>query len=158
MIAPSGDGHRIALFPRLGEAIEREFGRLDGRRRIDRPHSRAQRLAILPGNELRHVANVMNDAKLDVGMRKHGFHGIAQTAQAIPTNNERVVYTPGFQIIEDLEPEAGAFGFFDPKAKHFLPAGNADSQDGIDTFFDHALVCAYGYPQTIDKDDRIDAF
>ena len=79
-------------------------------------------------------------------MRKYGFHGIAQTAQPIPTNDERVVYATGFQIIEDLEPEARAFGFFDPKAKHFLPAGDADSQNGIDTFLYNAFVRAYRYP------------
>lgn len=74
----------IASFPGLCKAVQCELSSLDGRRHVDRAHAGAQRFAVFPGNELGHVADVVHDAQLDVGLGEEGFHGIAQPAKPSP--------------------------------------------------------------------------
>lgn len=61
----------------------------------------------------------------------------------------------GFDIVENLESETGAFGFFDPQPEHFLLAAKADASYGLDAFLEHALFGAYGHAQGVHKDDRV---
>jgi hypothetical protein len=76
MITPGRNGHGIASFPGLCEAIECEFGCLDWGCSVEGPHIGTQWPAILPRNELGHIANVVHDAKLYVGLWEDGFHSI----------------------------------------------------------------------------------
>ena len=94
----------------------------------------------------------MHDAELDIGCGIRRDR-IGQTGESVATQNQNVLHATGFQIVEDLQPEACAFGFFDPKPENFLAAADADTEHGVDTFLQHAFVGADGNPQTIDKDD-----
>src|SRR5207248_6545517 len=117
VIAPAGDRHGIAGAPSLFEALQSQLGGFRGRRRIDRPHGGAENLAILPGNEFGGIAYLMNDTELHVGRRENAAHRIRQSGESIAAENQYVLYATRLQIIEDLEPKARAFGFFNPDRK-----------------------------------------
>src|SRR6185437_9577642 len=112
--------------------------------------------AVFIRDEFGHVADMMHDAELHVGLREDGFHSVAQTGEPIAANDQRIVHSTSLQIVEHLEPEAGTFGFFNPQPEHLLPAGNTDAEHGIHTFLQNAFVSAYGHAQAIDENNRVD--
>src|SRR5438270_7230301 len=63
-----------------------------------------------------------------------------------------------FEVIEDLQPEASAFGFLDPQTEHFLFARKTHAEHRVHAFLEDAFVRAYGYAQAVHKEDRVHVF
>jgi len=60
------------------------------------------------------MADEMNDAGLNDGLRKNGIDGFRKTLQAVDDGDENVLSTAGLQFVDDAQPEFGALGLFDP--------------------------------------------
>src|SRR6187549_656206 len=110
--APGNHCHWIPRAPILLKMIESHFSRFHGRGRVDRTHCRTERLAILVRNEARTVADVVYDTELDIDLRKHRNGSLGKTGESVAAQDQDVADAAGLEIIQDLQPEAGALGFF----------------------------------------------
>ncbi len=68
------------------------------------------------------MADEVHDAGLNDGLRKHRIDGLRKALQAIDDSDENVLGAPGLQLVNDAQPEFGAFGLFDPDAENLLGA------------------------------------
>jgi NAD(P)-dependent dehydrogenase (short-subunit alcohol dehydrogenase family) len=62
------------------------------------------------------------------------------------------------EFVEDLEPELGTLGLFDPQSQHFLAAIGPDAQGEVDRLVPHRSFVANLQPQRIEIDDGIHRF
>jgi hypothetical protein len=90
--------------------------------------------------------------------REDTAHCVRQAGQTITAKHENILYAARLQVIENLEPEAGALGFFDPQSEHFLAAGNAYAQNGVDALFENPFLGAHRHSQAVHKHHRINPF
>ena len=58
----------------------------------------------------------MNDAKLDLGFRKHSFNGFGKTFESVNAGNENVFDSAILQFRDDLQPQLRAFRLTEPDA------------------------------------------
>ena len=157
--APSRrDGWEFLSPATLGKGIE--FGQcgLGAGCRVDGLDRRRQRLAVFPTGVIQTVADQVHDAGLQRGRRKHRRQRLGHALQAIGDGDQDVGHAPGLQIVEDLHPELGAFGAFDPQPENVARAVRQDAQGQIDGLVAHHGVLANLDPQGVEEDHRIHRF
>lgn len=66
------------------------------------------------------IAQLVDDAVLDLGLWESGVDGRDKTGQIVRTGNENVLYAPVFQAIEYGGSELGTLVLTDPHAQHIL--------------------------------------
>ena len=156
LAAPAGDDRWVLLAP--GAFLEHAKGGRGGLgagRRVDRLQILRDCFALLPGRELHRVADQVDDAGLDDGIRKHGRDRLRKALEAIDNGDQDVRRAAAADLRHHAHPELGALGLLDPEPEDLLGAGavHADGQvDGL--VADQALVADL-HPQGIEVDDRV---
>ena len=111
----SGHGGEF-LAPRpLREGLQLGHGRFGAGCRVNRLDRRRQRLAVLPTGVVEAVANQMHDTGLQRGSREDRGQCFRHALQTVGDGNQDVGHAARLEIIEDLHPELGALGVFDPQ-------------------------------------------
>lgn len=62
----------------------------------------------------------MNYTKLSNNILEDRFYSLSDPREVISAGNKDILNTPGFNIGQNVEPEAGTFCFTDPHAKHLF--------------------------------------
>ena len=68
------------------------------------------------------MADEMNDAGLNDGLRKHRIDRLGKALQTVDDRDQNVLGAPGLELVYDAQPELGALGLFDPDAENLLGA------------------------------------
>lgn len=126
------DGREFAAPLALRKGVERCRLRLGRGGHVDRLDPGSQRLAVLPASQVQRISDQMHDAGLDLGGRIDRLDRFGEAAQPIDHRDQDVVQAAVLQLVEDLQPELGAFGLLDPQTQYFLAAVGADAQRQID--------------------------
>jgi hypothetical protein len=83
----------------------------------------------------------VHDARLNLRLGIDCLDGFEEAAQVVHDGDQYVVQSAVFQLVEDLQPELGAFCLLDPQSHHFLATINANAQGQIHGLvFDGAFV------------------
>src|SRR5438270_2951886 len=83
-VAPPGGGdHRVATGPLLLEGVQGHLGLLPRGRRVDGPQVLGHGLAVLVAHEAQGVADHVDDAGLDYGLREDRLDGFREAFEAI---------------------------------------------------------------------------
>ncbi len=90
VILPGANRHRIFAIPFFSEFLEVGFGALAGGGRVNFLQLGQEGLAIVPGDIFQAIADLMDDAALDLRLREDGQHGLLETAQPIQAGNENI--------------------------------------------------------------------
>ena len=98
--------------------------------------------ALLPGYIAQAVADHVDDAQLDLGLREGGFDGLGKAAEAIDTGDEEIFDAAVFQLIEHAQPEFGAFTLGDSQSQKLFLAVEVDCQRQIHRLVGHRAVGA----------------
>ena len=91
-------------------------------------------LLVLVGHIFAGIAQLLDDAVLDLGLGKGGVDGRVESGQIVCTGDENVLYAPVFQAVEYSRPELGAFIFSNPHAQDIFPAIQMDANGNIYCF------------------------
>src|SRR6516162_703945 len=98
----------------------------------------------------------MHDAGLHYGLREHRRDRFREAFEPIDHRNENVVDAARLELVDDLEPELGAFGLLDPQPQNFLLAVGIECERHVDGLvLDQALIANLD-PQGVEKHHRID--
>jgi hypothetical protein len=62
----------------------------------------------------------VDDAGLHRGLRKHRRDRLGKAFEPINDGDEDVIDTARLELVDNLEPELGAFALFDPKSEDVL--------------------------------------
>src|SRR6516164_5548792 len=79
-------------------------------RAIDGPQCLRDVLAILPGGKIHRMTDEMDDASLNNRLRKNRIDGLRKALQAIDDRDQNILGAAGLQLVDDAQPEFGAFG------------------------------------------------
>ena len=79
-------------------------------------------LAVFVGHEVERIADEMNDAGLNHGLREDGRNRFRKAFKPIRDDDQNILDAPVFDLVHDFEPELGAFGLLDPQAEDFFRA------------------------------------
>ena len=113
-------------------------------------------MLILPGYKRQAVADQVHDAGLHHGLRIDRGDRLGKALEPIDHRDQDIVDAPRLQVVDDLEPEFGAFGLLDPQAQNLLLAVRIESQRDIDGLVpDHAFIANLD-PQCVEKHHWID--
>lgn len=69
-----------------------------------------------------------------------GLNGLQKSLQPIDAGNENILNASILQFRDDLQPELGAFRLSNPQAKHFLLAGQVESNRQIGDLDAYAAI------------------
>ena len=98
----------------------------------------------------------MPDAGLHHGLRIDRGARLGKALEPIDHRDQDIVEATRLQVVDDLEPEFGAFGLLDPQAQNLLLAVRIERQRDIDGLVpDHAFIANLD-PQRVEKHYRID--
>ena len=78
-------------------------------RLVDRLQVGHKRLAVFPGNIAQAVSYLVNDAALDLGLRKDRLNRLLEPDQAIDAGDEDILNAANLQVINHAQPEVGPF-------------------------------------------------
>jgi len=92
--------------------------------------------ALLPRNVVQAVAHHMDDAELNLGVRKDGLDGFGKTLEPIDTSDEDIFHAPVLQFVYNLQPELGSLGLGGSHAENLLDAFEVDANGQINGFID----------------------
>jgi hypothetical protein len=84
-------------------------------------------------------ADQVDDAGLNDGLGEHGIDCLREALQAIDDGDQNVLGSAGLQLVDDAQPEFGAFGLFDPDAEDLLGAWQ-DAERDIDRLVVHGAL------------------
>src|ERR1700756_1795228 len=139
--APSLADRWIALAPFILELLEPDQSHVGILGPVDCLDGRQDRLAILPGYKRQTVADQVHDAGLHHGLRIDRGDRLGKALEPIDHRDQDIVDATRLQVVDDLEPEFGAFGLLNPKAQNLLLAVRIERQRDIDGLvFDHAFI------------------
>ena len=87
------------------------------------------------------MTDEMDDASLNNRLRKNRIDGLRKALQAIDDRDQNILGAAGLQLVDDAQPEFGAFGLLDPDAEDFLGAVRQNAQRDINRLVaDEAFV------------------
>lgn len=89
-------------------------------------------LHLTVGYLTRRIANQVDDAKLDFGLRKDGLNRFRKALQAIHARNQDIFDAAILEIVKHGQPELCAFGFSGPEAQHFFLADHVYADHQVD--------------------------
>src|SRR6476469_3407171 len=141
--APALCNGRILYAPwTLREGLERSLPSGGIGCAIDRPQRLRHALAILPGGKIHRMSDQVDDTGLNHGLRKHRIDGLGKALQSIDHRNENVLGAAGLELVDDAQPEFGAFGLFYPDAENLLGAVRQDAERDVDRLVAHEAFIA----------------
>ena len=117
---PAGDDGRVLLAP--GAFFEHVQGCRSGLGTgcgVDRLQVLGDRLALLPGCELHRVADQVDDASLDDGIREHGRDRLREALEAIDDGDQHVRRAAAADLRHHAHPELGPLGLLDPQPEQY---------------------------------------
>lgn len=97
----------------------------------------------------------MNDAALELCLRKRRIDRLFYACKSVSADDENVFYTAIFQLIQNPEPVLGALIFADMYGQNLLVTGQADSQDHIRSELPDLSVITNGEVDCINENDGI---
>ena len=77
------------------------------------------------------MTDEMDDASLNDGLRKNRIDGFRKALQAIDHGDENILGAAGLQLVDDAQPEFGAFGLLDPDAENLLAPSGRDFESAM---------------------------
>lgn len=125
------------------------------RRRVDRANRGSQPPTVVPARVIEAIPDQVNDAGLQRGRRKHYRQRFGHAFEAIGHGDQDVVDTTRLEVVEDLHPEPGAFGAFDPQTQDIACAVGQNSQCKVDRLVAHDRIFANLDPQRVNEHDRV---
>ena len=132
VVFPGADGNRIFVTPLFSQLAEMGFSTFTSGSLIHLLQIEHESLAIRPSDVLQAVANLVNDATLDLGLGEDGQDRFFETAQSIHAGDENILHAATLQISDDTQPKVGAFtAIADPVAKRVFVALQIDTQYSI---------------------------
>ena len=117
-----------------------------------------ERLQILVRHIFARIAQLMNDAVLDIRLREHCIDCIGKPSQIVRTGNENVVDSTVFEAAENRRPVLGALIFSDPHAQNILTAFQINSNGDIHGLFYNLTFATDVIVDGIHENDGIGAF
>ena len=153
---PTLRDRRILCAPRtLREGVEGSLAGGGIGRAIDRAQRLRDALAILPGGKIHRMADQVDDASLNDGLRENGINGLRKALQAVDDGDENVLDSAGLELVDDAQPEFGALGLFDPDAENLLGAVRQDAERDVDRLVAHEAFVADLDPNGIEEHQRV---
>src|SRR5262249_21343443 len=95
----------------------------------------SDRFAVFVGDKIQAVAQQMNNASLDRGLRKDGGDRVGKPLQSVDDSEQHVLDATVLQLVHDAQPEFGAFVLLEPKPENLLGAVGAYAECDV-----HGLV------------------
>ena len=89
---------------------------------------------VLPGDVFQAAANLVDDAALHLGLRKHSPDGLAEAVQPVNAGQEDIGHAPVLQVGQDAQPEVGSFATVaEPVAQDVSLARHIHAQNVVDS-------------------------
>jgi hypothetical protein len=105
------------------------------------------------------VADLVDDAALDFGLRKNGIKGIAETGQTVHAGDEDILNASILEVSDDTQPEISALlTIGNPMPQHIPMTFKIDAQDHMHGGIGHFAIAAQFDMDGVYEDDRIDGF
>lgn len=114
---------RIAFVPLFRELLQRRRSLFFRGGLVDPPEIFGHGLAFFPGHIPEGVADLIDDAFLDLGPREDGLDGLRDSLEIVYCENQDVLHPAILQLIKNREPVLGRFGLGDPQPQAFLLEG-----------------------------------
>ena len=103
------------------------------------------------------IAELMDDAVLDLRLGEHCFNRCGKSGQIIRTGDENILNAPVSQAVEYRRPKFGALIFTDPHTQNVLLAVQIDANGNIDSLLHDLALTAHMVVDGIQKDHRVDS-
>lgn len=129
--APRADDEGILAAPCLLETIKLYKCHFFCCRFVDRLQIGRHLLKVLVGYIARGIADLVDDALLNLCLRIAGRNRLREACQVVHTGDEDVLYTTVFQVIEHAEPELRRLVLADPHAQYVFVPVEVDADDHV---------------------------
>src|SRR3954454_21289610 len=150
------DGRVLAAPGTLLEGGERRLAGSGVDRAVDVPQRRSHGRAVLIGDKGQALAQQMDDAGLDRGLRENGRDCLWKALQAVDDRDQDILHTPVFELVHDLQPELGALVLLKPQAQDLLRPVCPDAQGDVDRLVPDQAFIADLDPERVEEDQRVD--
>ena len=98
-------------------------------------------LAVFPADVLQALADLVNDAALDGGLREDGLDRLLEAGEAVDTGHEDVLDPTRLQVADHAQPEVGALATVaQPVTQHVALSLQVDAQHDITGGIDHFSI------------------
>ena len=99
--------------------------------------------------------SAVSEKSLNDGLRKNRIDGFRKALQAIDHGDENVLGAAGLQLVDDAQPEFGAFGLLDADAEDLLGAIRKNAECDVNRFVAHEAFVADLDADRIEEHQRI---
>lgn len=156
--SPGLGDFRVFLVPAFPKAIQSAQGCLLVHGGINRLQIGHKGFQILVRHVLAGIAQLVDDAVLDLGLRKNCVDRCVKPCQIVGTGNKNVLYATVAQAVGHGFPELGALVLPDPHTQYILPAIQVDSDGNVDSFLHNLSLAADVVVDSIQKYHCVDRF
>jgi len=101
------------------------------------------------------VADLVNDAFLNLGLGVAGRNGLAEPVEVVDTRDENVLYAAVSQFIQHMQPEFRRFVLADPDAEHVLVTFQIDADGHVGGFVDDGAILFHLEVDCVQEHDGI---
>lgn len=157
--APAGRDRRIPPGQVvILELCQGQFCRLGINGRVDSLEGGRDSFAVFVAGEVHGMAQQVDDAGLDPGLRKGGLDGLRKAFQPVHDGDEDVLDAPIAQVAENLGPELRALIGLEPQAQNVPRAIRQNREGHEDRLVRDRPIAADIDPDRVHEDDRIAGF
>ena len=82
----------------------------------------------------------MDNAALQAALRIDCFNRLEHSAQTVRAEQVYVLYSPGFEVVQHIQPEFAAFVLPNPDTKDVFSTVHRDAKDNIGSLGDIAMI------------------
>src|SRR5215213_3122923 len=157
--ARSGDTMIVWKLDRLAGSMKQLIETIEElRQRENLLQSGRDQFPVFPGDEIKAVAQQVNDAGLYRRLREHRGDRLREALEAVDDGDQHVFDAAVLDLVHDAQPEFGALVLFQPKPQDFLAAVGAHAKRDVDGLVSDQPFIADLDPQRVKEDQRIDRF
>ena len=109
LVAPEGDDQRVFVAPFFLQLVQRGLGRIERGSLVHALEIGHEGFLILGGEVLHPVADLVDDAMLDLGVGGDALDGLGEALEDFNTGDQEILHTPIVEVGEHAEPVMRAF-------------------------------------------------
>ena len=125
---------RVFSVPAFGKRIQSIQGGLFINRSVDCFQVSHQEFQVLVGDIFAGVAQLMNNAILNLRLRVYSINCVGKPSQIVRASDENILYSPVPQTVQDGSPEFSTFIFTNPHTENILFAIQIVSNGNVNGF------------------------